>query len=59
MGGILLCGCLVLNWMLLKRETGSGERGAGNVEQETGKGKRERGAGSGGGKRGAGNGTGN
>ena len=53
MGGILLCGCLVLNWMLLKRETGSGERGAGNVEQETGKGKRERGAGSGGGETGS------
>ena len=51
MGGILPCGCLVLNWMLLKRGTGSGyvdqgkwkgEQGAGNGngERETGNGER-------------------
>ena len=45
MGGILPCGCLVLNWMLLKRRTGRGEReqGAGNGkgERETGNGEQE------------------
>ena len=45
MGGILLCGCLVLNWMLLKRGTGNGERGTGNEEQGTGNGGRRAGSG--------------
>ena len=49
MGGILLCGCLVLNWVLLKRGTGSGEReaGTGKGEQGAGNGKGERETGSG------------
>lgn len=34
MGGILLCSCPVLNWMLLKRGTRGGERGAGKGERE-------------------------
>lgn len=57
MGGILLCGCLVLNWMLLKRETGSGERGTWSRKRGKGSGNGEQGVGEG--KRGAGNGTGN
>ena len=56
MGGILPCGCLVLNWTLLKRGTGNGEqevgtwireRRRGNRERVTGTGKEERETGNG------------
>ena len=53
--GILLCSCLVLNWMLLKLGTGSGEREARTGSRERGRGNRERVTGKGNGKKGAGN----
>ena len=56
MGGILPCGCLVLNWMLLKRGTGNGEQEVGTWIRERGRGTRERVTGTGNGKRGTGNG---
>ena len=40
MGGILLSGCLVLNWMLLKRGTGNGERGTRDGERGKASGER-------------------
>ena len=54
MGGILLCSCPVLNWMLLKRGTRGGERGAGKGEREaeTGRGEQETGNATGNGERG-------
>lgn len=56
MGGILLCSCPVLNWMLLKRGTRGGERGAGKGEREaeTGRGEQETGNATGNGGRRAG-----
>ena len=51
MGGILPCGCLVLNWMLLKRRTGNGERGTGSGSVDQGTWKGEQGAGNGNGER--------
>ena len=56
MGGILSCGCLVLNWMLLKRGTGNGERGTGSGSVDQGTWKGEQGAGNGNGERGTGSG---